>query len=193
MTGTLHCPKCEGPFTALEESGPAKCSRCHSAMVWHAFPALSALGGEVVVQKPAPVIMGGASCFYHDGKAAAAACDECGRYLCDSCAADWLGKTMCLGCIHTQREVRKSGAFQSKVTIYDNIALAMLILPAVTLIYWPVVVIFTAPIALFLVIRHRNASLGIVPRGKGRLFVAGILSLLSIVGWIAMFVWMLFI
>ena len=88
-------------------------------------------------------------------------CDGCGRYLCGDCKADWLGKTMCLGCIHTQREVKGAGEFQSRVTLYDNIALALVVFPFASLFYGVFLVLFTAPVALFLVIRYRGRSTGI--------------------------------
>lgn len=171
------------------------CPACHRPCVAHQFPASLAAGGEIA--KPWPVnaagMPGAAPCFYHESKRALVACDGCGRYLCTDCKADWLGKTLCLGCIHTQREIKGSGEFQSRVTLYDNIALALVVFPFATLVYGVFLVMFTAPVALFLVIRNRNRSRGIVPRGATRAVLAGTLSVLCIAGWIAVIVGAFFV
>lgn len=184
----ISCAKCEVPLPSDAHGIPEFCPNCRRACAGFTFPAALTTTGEI--QKPTEGVnlLGEASCFYHDSKRAILSCDGCGRYLCDSCQADWLGKTLCLGCIHTQREVKGAGEFQSKVTLYDNVALALLALPFVTFIYGVFLVLFTAPVSLYLVIRHRNASRGIVPRGKWRLILAGVLSTVFILGWVGVVV-----
>ncbi|MEZ5325153.1 MAG: hypothetical protein R3F19_08820 [Verrucomicrobiales bacterium] len=184
----ISCAKCEIPLPFDAQGAPEYCPNCRRSCVGHQFPAALTSTGEI--SKPAdPVdVMGEASCFYHDTKRAIVACDGCGRYLCSHCKADWLGRTLCLGCIHTQREVKGAGEFQSRVTLYDNVALSLLILPFLTLVYGIFLVMFTAPVALYLVLRHRKASRGIVPRGLWRMRIAGGLSILVILGWVGVIV-----
>ena len=74
------------------------------------------------------------------------------------------------------------------MTLYDNVALSLLILPFLTLIYGFFLVMFTAPVALYLVVRHRNASRGIVPRGRWRLVLAGALSIFVVLAWVGFIV-----
>ncbi|MGK0187703.1 MAG: hypothetical protein ACI9R3_003492 [Verrucomicrobiales bacterium] len=189
----ICCAKCEIPLPSDAHGIPEFCPNCRRECTGHTFPAGLTETGEIA--KPAETVnmLGEASCFYHESMRAIVACDGCGRYLCSNCQADWLGRTLCLGCIHTQREVKGSGEFQSRVTLYDNVALALLILPFLTLVYGIFLVLFTAPVALYLVIRHRNASRGIVPRGKSRLMITGGLSALFILGWIGVVVAVFFI
>jgi hypothetical protein len=184
----ISCAKCEIPLPFDAQGTSEYCPNCRRSCVGHRFPAALTTTGEIPKHAESVIVLGEASCFYHDNKRAVVACDGCGRYLCNHCQADWLGRTLCLGCIHTQREVKGAGEFQSRVTLYDNVALSLLILPFLTLVYGFFLVMFTAPVALFLVVKHRNASRGIVPRGRWRLVLAGALSLFVMLAWVGVIV-----
>ena len=189
----ISCAKCEIPISSDPNGSPDFCPSCRRNFAGHEFPASRTDLGEIVKAPQAVVELGEATCFFHESKKAVSACDGCGRYLCAGCRADWLGKTLCLSCIHTQREIKGNGEFQSRITLYDNIALALLLLPFITTIYGVFFVLFTAPVALFLVLRHRKKPRGIVPRGPWRSIVAGSLSTLFILGWVGVVVYMWFI
>ena len=184
----ISCAKCEIPLPFDANGMPEFCPNCRRPCAGFAFPAANSPTGEVEKPSKHAGVLGEASCYYHESKGAVVACDGCGRYLCRDCKADWLGRTLCLGCIHTQREIKETGEFQSRVTLYDNVALALVVFPFVTLFYGVFLVLFTAPVALFLVVRHRNRSRGIVPRGKLRLVLASCLSILFILGWIGVII-----
>ena len=115
----ISCAKCEIPLPVDDNGIPDFCPNCRRECAGHTFPAALTATGEVSRPAETANVLGEAACFYHDSKRAVVACDGCGRYLCADCRADWLGKTLCLGCIHTQREVKGAGEFQSRVTLKD--------------------------------------------------------------------------
>jgi hypothetical protein len=189
----ISCAKCERPIPSDINGAWDFCPNCRRPFAGQEFPAAFAELAKIVKAPDASIELGEATCFFHEAKKAAAVCDGCGRYLCSGCQADWLGKTLCLSCIHTQREVKGTGEFQSRITLYDNIALALLFLPFITTIYGLAIVLFTAPIALYLVLWHRKKPRGIVPRGPLRSIFAGGLATLFILGWVAGIVYYFFI
>ncbi len=142
------------------------------------FPAL--------FREPAPGISGQnvlveneASCFYHPGKRAVIPCTTCGRFLCALCDVDFNGRHLCPVCLETGRRKRSLKDLENHRTLYDTIALYLATVPM--LFFWPV--IFTAPMVVFLTIRHWNAPNSIIPRTKIRFVVAFIFAVLQIVGW----------
>jgi hypothetical protein len=62
--------------------------------------------------------------------------------------------------------------------MYDSIALALATLPA--LLFWPVV--FTAPAALYVVVRRWREPGSLVPRTKVRFVLAALFALAEIAG-----------
>jgi len=62
--------------------------------------------------------------------------------------------------------------------MYDSIALALATLPV--FLFWPV--FGTAPVSLFLVIRHWNSPRSIVPRTRIRLYLAALFAVAEIGG-----------
>jgi hypothetical protein len=66
--------------------------------------------------------------------------------------------------------------------MYDTIALALAVLPVVTLAFWFLTII-TAPMALFVAIRYWNAPRSLVRRTKIRYVLAMILATLQMAGW----------
>jgi hypothetical protein len=110
-------------------------------------------------------------------------CQSCGRFLCALCDCEFKGQHFCPACLEAGRSKGKIRNLQNQRTLYDSIALALVIVPIVTflgLIVTPI----TAPIAIFLVLRHWNAPLGIRRRTKTRYVIALVLAVLEIIGWI---------
>jgi hypothetical protein len=66
--------------------------------------------------------------------------------------------------------------------MYDSIALALAVLPIVTIVFWFLTII-TAPMALFVAIRYWNAPRSLVHRTKVRYVLAMILATLQIGAW----------
>ncbi|MGB8355533.1 MAG: hypothetical protein WCD79_16665 [Chthoniobacteraceae bacterium] len=123
-----------------------------------------------------------AACFYHPQKRALVPCDSCGRFLCALCDVELNGQHLCPNCLQTGRKKGKLRNLENERVRYDRLALTTSLAP---LLLWPVTLI-TAPIAIFLSIRHWNSPSSLV-HGYTRLrFVLAILiSLAEIGGWVA--------
>lgn len=154
-----------------------ECPSCGVSLKVDAFPAL--LRG-IGPGKAGEAVMGEeASCFYHPGKKAEIACDYCGRFLCSLCDVPLDGKHLCLTCVEAGRKKGRITSLERHRTLYDSAALGLALFPLVA--FWLTLV--TAPMALYIAIRHWNAPTSVVGRGKGRFVAAIILSGLQIMGW----------
>jgi Zn-finger nucleic acid-binding protein len=124
-----------------------------------------------------------AGCFFHPDKQAVVPCDICGRFLCALCDIDFNGRHFCPTCLAVGKQKGKLQELQNRYTLYDNIALALAFLPVFVffLIFFSAI---TAPIAVFMAIKHWNTPLSIVPRTKIRYIVAILLAGLQITGWV---------
>ncbi|HWB59985.1 MAG TPA: hypothetical protein VG733_10860 [Chthoniobacteraceae bacterium] len=134
-----------------------------------------------------------AACFYHPQKRATVPCDACGRFLCALCDVDLNGQHLCPGCIQTGKKKGKLKNLENQRVLYDNIALMLTILPFANPLFFFTVyfTIITAPIALYLSIRHWKSPSSIVPRlNHLRFSIAIVLALLQIAAWIVL-IWYL--
>lgn len=175
----VPCPLCSLPLTLPTRGVEATlhCPGCRREVTGVVWPA--AERGPVRVLRPQAVAEGGAACFSCPDRAATGVCDGCGCYTCPACEADWFGDSLCLTCLHARREVMNAPRFRHRALVHDNIALMMLALPIFVIpVYGFFFAVLASPVALFLVIRHRNAPRGLPPRGPFRLFLAGGLALL---------------
>ena len=134
----------------------------------------------------------GGRCFAHPAAAAAAVCEGCGRFMCRDCDTVWQSEHLCLTCIHDRREVKREEGFVNRRVIYDNTALGILAVPI--LFAYPLFFlgIFTGPLALYILVRHRNAPRGFVPRGRFRAVLAWLLCIVTVVGWLGMIAFVAF-
>lgn len=187
-TPTLLCDKCRTvlPGALLNTPEPVACPGCHSALRARVFPAFSrppaaARAVESVASDE------DASCFYHPRKKATVPCGRCGRFLCALCDLELDGRHLCPGCVEAGRKAAdgrsllREGLPLPERILHDSVALLLAWMP---LLLWPFT-LFTAPVALFLVVRYWNEpARSPVPRWRWRLVVAGGLSLVQIVGWV---------
>lgn len=124
-----------------------------------------------------------ATCLHHPDKKAEAVCDDCGIFMCGLCATEDHGDTVCLSCYaNRQKKELKTGdsAVSARSVQYDHIALAVAVLP---LLVW-YFTFLTAPVALYLVVRHwRDHPYGVVPRSRLGLVVAALFALAQLAGW----------
>lgn len=125
---------------------------------------------------------GAATCFFCEGRTASAACESCGRFLCERCQVDWAGHVTCLTCVHANRELRDNDLFKSRRVLYDNLALLVLLAPLAVPVYGVFFSVVLSPVALYLALRHWGASRGIVPRGRARLIAVVVIAGLMLVG-----------
>src|SRR5271169_1561219 len=95
----LPCARCNSPLPAWELAGNdvAVCIECGSPNTVRAFPA-----ALIPPSAPAPAEFaaeGEAACFDHPNKRAVAACQQCGRFVCQLCSVEF-GPTIQIGRAH---------------------------------------------------------------------------------------------
>jgi hypothetical protein len=183
MNLVLRCPKCEQPIGTGASTGGAieYCRGCRREVILYPF--------EAREEKPAVrdrgewAVEGEATCFYCSARKAVSVCEGCGSYLCDVCQTDWFGRKLCLACIHANREVRGALEFRSRATIYDNVALMIMLIPLFIIPFYGIFfAMMTAPVSLFLLIRHRRSLRGMIPRGPFRAVATASLAILLLAG-----------
>jgi hypothetical protein len=153
---------------------------CRERVIARIFPAMKA-----VKTAAAPAGLGAegdAACYYHAANEAVVACDVCGRFLCALCELDLDGRRLCPACLERGLKVEKTASLEARRTQYDSMALHLLTWPLLTC-WLPV---FTAPAALFVVLRHWKTRMSILPRTRFRLWIALLLGVAEIVGIIVM-------
>ena len=176
----IYCSSCSTliPFELFNTEKPEECNYCHRQTYAFAFPALirppeQAKSGEQIL------VEGDASCFFHPQKKAEISCEYCGRFLCSLCDIEFGGQHLCAACIESGKKKKTLKTLEDRRVLYDDLALALAIIPMI-LFY---VVIITAPIAIFMSIRHWNSPSSIIPRRtKLRFAFALLISVMQIVG-----------
>ena len=127
-----------------------------------------------------------ACCFYHDGKLAVSACENCGRFLCALCDVDFAGRRLCPPCIEASRSDGQFAGLIRRRVLHDDVALAMALLPMLI----PPATLFTAPAVIFYASRHWPSP-GSVTRRRthARSVIAMVLATLQAAIWIALATW----
>jgi hypothetical protein len=176
----LLCTKCNRPLTEgvinLAELTP--CPSCGAPLQVEVFPALFRPAAPAHHAERL-MVEGESSCFYHPQKKAILPCQSCGRFLCALCDCELRGEHFCPACLEVGRQKGKIKLLENQRTLYDGIALSLAVVPMLIFYF----TIITAPLALFLAIRHWNAPRSIVHRTKIRFVFAIILASLQILGW----------
>ena len=184
-TALIHCPKCKAALLshAFNRDAFAPCASCQSPLQVEVFPALfrppeTGRAGEVIVME------GEASCFYHPQKKAVRPCESCGRFMCALCDCEHQGQHLCPSCLETGRSKGKIKSLENKRIRYDNMALALALLPFLIFYF----TIITAPLTLYVAIRYRKAPLGLTQRSRIKLAIAAVVASLQIAGWGALLI-----
>jgi hypothetical protein len=176
----IACPNCRAmqPVSQVNTGRLEHCPQCRALLMADMYPAFFR-GPESGSSGTAVQEQGQAECFNHPGQQAVVPCDGCGRLLCAVCEVKLDGQSLCMSCLSTGRERRRTN-LQNQRTLYDSILLA--------LAFWPMVFIFptivTAPATLFLAWRYRKAPTSILPRSRIRYWLAALLAALQITGWL---------
>jgi hypothetical protein len=185
MIATLiQCPKCKTPLLEeriFNQPDLTPCPRCGDPLSVEVFPAYfrrnsPSQDGET------SLIEGESTCFFHIAKKAVTPCQGCGRFLCALCDCDLNGQHYCPVCLEAGKSKGKIKNLENIRMRWDGIALALAVYPVATIIFW-VFSIITAPIALFIAIRHWNAPRSIFHRTRIRYVLAIVISTLEILAW----------
>jgi hypothetical protein len=174
------CPKCaaEPPGSVYNRGDFVSCGRCGASIQIEVFPAVfrRAAPGR---QPDAVLLEGESGCFYHPQKKAVVPCQACGRFLCALCDCALHGEHLCPGCLEAGRKKGKIARLQDQRTLYDNLALALAILPLLVFYF----TIVTAPMSIYIALRYWNAPSSLLRRTKIRFVLAILLSSLQLAGW----------
>ena len=177
--GRVACTGCGAKlpedFANAQEFLP--CPSCLELARVFAFPALHR---PVSAAAALPAMAEGeASCFYHPHKRAVVACDSCGRFLCALCDVELGAAHRCPSCLEAGKRKGSADSLQTRGTLWDGLALLLAVVP---MVFWPFT-LFTAPAAIFVVIKYWRRPLSIVPRTRVRFVIALLLALAQLVGW----------
>lgn len=177
---TLACANCGSAIPPEDWNGGPHtfCAACRAPITALVFPAFFRKPESSLAARAEE---GDASCFYHPAKKAAVTCDQCGRFLCTLCQIDLEGQNWCPVCVETRRQKGKLVNLETRRTLYDSVTLHLSIWPV--LIMWPATII-SAPMALYLGLRHRNAPLSMVRRTRIRLYIGLTLAALQALTWL---------
>jgi hypothetical protein len=182
MPARLACPKCAAPWpeSPAELAALTACPSCANTARVLAFPALFREAAPVVAPQDQVLSEGEASCFYHPAKRATVPCGACGRFLCALCDVKLGGRNLCPGCVESGRSKGKLTELEPSRTLWDTSALMLAVVPFV--LCYPISIL-TAPAALVVAAVGRKKPSSVIPRGRWRLWVAGVLAVLQIIGW----------
>jgi hypothetical protein len=185
---SLACTGCSLtiPAAALAEKA-WECTRCAAKLELLPFPALfraspAAEPGQALATDSE------AACFFHSAKRASVACDACGRFVCALCAVELAGNPYCPECVDSGNRRAGVPTLETHRTLWDRIAIAVAVLP--TLLFY--VTLITAPIAIYLSVRHWNSPGSLVGRSRWRFVVAIVVSSLQLLGMAAVLVGLYF-
>lgn len=174
------CSQCRNPLPAAAFNTGTKsfCPICGSELRLIVFPAAfkpveSGRAGDLIL------VEGEAGCFYHPEKKAVLPCDSCGRFLCSLCDVELNGEHLCPPCIESGKKKGKLQSLENHRVRYDDVALAMAILP---LVFFGCVSPLVAPVTLYYVFRHWNSPRGILAKSKIKYVMAAVVATIEIVG-----------
>jgi len=180
----VSCTKCISPLSKemINADSLTACPSCSSLLRADVFPA---------VHRSLPMGRSGeklqmsneAGCFYHPVKKAVAPCSVCGRFVCALCDVALNDRHLCPACFEKGKSKRKIKSLENHRTCYDSIALMVATVPL--LFYF--ITLFTAPLTIYLTVRHWKTPSGIIPRTRIRFILAFLIAGFQIAGWILFF------
>jgi hypothetical protein len=110
-------------------------------------------------------------------------CDVCGRFVCALCDINLNRRHLCPGCLEPDPSRPGGNALETRRVCYDQVALLVATLPI--LMVW--ITLVTAPVALYLCVRHWRAPGSLLPRSRIRFGAACVIALLQVAVWLAVF------
>jgi hypothetical protein len=178
------CGRCDSPIPPDQYNSIdfLPCPACGTPVKIDVFPVV--LNDRPSVKNKESVVADEASCFYHAANRAEFTCDQCGRFLCPLCRIELGDRHLCPVCLETGRKKGKLVNLDQSRTLYDSLALRIAIFPVFPFAFLWIFTCITAPVALFLALRHWNSPMSIVRRSKIRLVAAIVASGLQISTWL---------
>lgn len=177
MITCTHCaePLAPGTYNTAQFT---PCLSCGIPVRVEVFPALtrkieSGQDGEKLLLDDE------AGCYYHPDKKAVVPCSSCGRFLCSLCDLELDGRHLCASCLEAGARTKSIKNLENRRVLYDNLALDISIL---SMLFWFLSFI-TAPIVLYLVIRHWKSPSSIIPRTRIRFVAAFLIAGLQLTAW----------
>jgi hypothetical protein len=165
------------PKEELASAGSAVCTLCGAANRVRLFPAAFARSAGA---RPEAAAEGEAACFDHPGKRAVAACQQCGRFMCQLCAVQFGSEAWCPSCVAAGSGRARVASPTTSLTLFDSITLAI---PFGAVLFWPITAL-TAPSTIAVAAMTWKKPLSPVRRWRWR-FLAGIgVSLVQMSLWI---------
>lgn len=183
----ISCTKCNSPLPrqVVNSNSLSACPSCVGLLRADVFPAFykslprGRPGEALQMDKEA-------GCFYHPGKKAVVPCSVCGRFVCALCDVALNGRHLCPVCLEKGKTKGKIKNLENHRTCYDTIALLVATVPLL-MFFFPWFTIITAPLAIYLTVRHWKAPTSIIPRTKVRFILAAAIASVQIAGWIFFF------
>ncbi|MCI5150233.1 MAG: hypothetical protein D3916_12745 [Candidatus Electrothrix sp. MAN1_4] len=177
----IKCPICRTPVPPelcnTDTNTDALCPGCSAPLHCTAYPAL--VRGHNIAHPEQVEAAGQASCFYHPAKQAVVDCSHCGRFLCALCDLDMGASHICPVCLERGKDEQNLIEQKQGYVRYDILVLA--------LAFWPLLLImpltvFTAPLTLYLIVKHHKTPISITPVSRWRFPMATFLAMAQIIG-----------
>ena len=183
MAAILSCPHCSQrlPVDRFVSGQPAPCPACNSQVAAYVFPAFARDNSS----RPQIHLAreGEAVCFFHSRYRAVSPCDNCGRFLCETCLIAVGSKQLCAECVsHTRRQKDQTGLV-NHAALFDNVALILVTLPVIS-VFFAFLTIISAPVSLCLALFYWSRQWSLLPRSHLRFVIAIFLAILLIAGWV---------
>ena len=166
------------PKWELETGDTAMCTLCSASNRVRVFPA--ALFDRNAPTRAETALEGEAACFDHPAKRAVAACQQCGRFVCQVCAVEFGEGTWCPSCVAAGAGKAKPANPENSRILYDS---TTLIVPLVALLLWPVT-LAAAPATVVLALMRWSRPLSLVRRYRWRFVLAILIALAEMAAWL---------
>jgi hypothetical protein len=159
------------PKWELLNGDSAYCPTCGSRNTVFLFPAALAQAGAA---HAATALDGEAACFDHPAKRAVAACQQCGRFVCQLCAVEFGAGVWCPSCVAARSGKARPATSETSRMLYDSWAL---LIPFVLLLIWPLTIL-SGPAVTALAIMKWRQPISLVRRNRWR-FGVGLAAALA--------------
>ena len=140
----VSCPSCKAPLRhETLRTGTRVCGRCNLRFEAVVFAPVETR--VAVAQMAGLSVESAAPCATHSRNQAVAACEHCGKFMCELCKIDADRRVYCPGCFE---RLSKEGELASSVTHfknYEGLALACILL---SFLFWPTAII-AVPMGLY--------------------------------------------